>query len=140
MRQKIGSNTTQILPNNQERTKQMGREIKRVALDFNWPIDTIWEGYINKYNNNWEKFDPPTGEGYQLWSTTTAGHPMSPVFDSPEKLATYLVDNKVSSFADETCTYEQWLRFIKGPGWAPSAIAIDGELKSGVEGICYQAG
>lgn len=27
----------------------MGREIKRVALDFNWPIGFIWKGYQNPY-------------------------------------------------------------------------------------------
>lgn len=30
----------------------MGRELKRVPLDFDWPIDTVWQGYINPY---WEK-------------------------------------------------------------------------------------
>ena len=28
----------------------MGRELKRVALDFNWPIDTTWHGYINPHH------------------------------------------------------------------------------------------
>lgn len=27
----------------------MGREIKRVALDFNWPLETSWKGYHNPY-------------------------------------------------------------------------------------------
>ena len=27
----------------------MGREIKRVALDFQWPLNKIWEGFINPY-------------------------------------------------------------------------------------------
>jgi hypothetical protein len=27
----------------------MGHEIKHVALDFSWPIGTIWEGFINPY-------------------------------------------------------------------------------------------
>ena len=25
----------------------MGREVKRVALDFNWPLDKVWEGFLN---------------------------------------------------------------------------------------------
>src|ERR1700677_1027529 len=25
----------------------MGREVKRVALDFNWPLNKVWEGFIN---------------------------------------------------------------------------------------------
>lgn len=147
----------------------MGREIKRVPLDFDWPIDQLWKGYVNpyrgqfckpcqkKYNENcpycqgsdeiwpseeikklkeeWNRFDPPTGEGYQLWSTTSEGHPMSPVFDTPEKLATWLFESKASSFGHATCTYEQWLAFAKGPGWAPSMVVTDEEIKSGVEGF-----
>lgn len=27
----------------------MGREIKRVALDFNWPLNKVWEGYLNPH-------------------------------------------------------------------------------------------
>lgn len=28
----------------------MGREIRRVPLDFNWPISQIWKGYYNPYS------------------------------------------------------------------------------------------
>ena len=27
----------------------MGREIKRVAADFNWPLEKVWRGYINPF-------------------------------------------------------------------------------------------
>lgn len=27
----------------------MGRELKRVALDFNWPLEKVWEGYLNPH-------------------------------------------------------------------------------------------
>lgn len=27
----------------------MGREIKRVALDFDWPMDVVWRGYLNPH-------------------------------------------------------------------------------------------
>jgi len=27
----------------------MGRELKRVALDFDWPLNKIWKGYVNPY-------------------------------------------------------------------------------------------
>lgn len=29
----------------------MGREIKRVALDFVWPLDKVWEGFINPHDD-----------------------------------------------------------------------------------------
>jgi hypothetical protein len=28
----------------------MGRNIKRVPLDFDWPMKKIWVGYMNPYN------------------------------------------------------------------------------------------
>lgn len=28
----------------------MGRELKRVALDFQWPLDKIWKGYLNPFH------------------------------------------------------------------------------------------
>jgi len=27
----------------------MGREIKRVPFDFNWPLNKVWDGYLNPY-------------------------------------------------------------------------------------------
>ncbi len=28
----------------------MGREIKRVALDFDWPLNEVWKGYVSPFN------------------------------------------------------------------------------------------
>jgi hypothetical protein len=70
---------------------------------------------IKKYSKNWKEIEPPKGEGYQLWETTSEGSPISPVLKTPEELAHWLAKNNASSFGSETCTYEQWLQFIKGP-------------------------
>jgi len=40
----------------------MGREIKRVPLDFNWPLDQTWAGYVNPYRG--VKCDSCDGRGY----------------------------------------------------------------------------
>ena len=136
----------------------MGREIKRVPVDFNWPIGKIFYGYhiqscLSKENYTgceecraWAKIKkldikkygcpnfepllgPPKGNGYQLWETTSEGSPMSPVFSSPEELAVWLEYNKISSFGTMTRSYDQWLDFIKGPGWAPCLCFKKGDLK-----------
>ena len=68
---------------------------------------------------------------YQMYENTSEGTPISPVFSTPEEVARYCADHKVSSFADMTATYEQWLAVARG-GWAPSAIVEGGILRSGV--------
>ena len=92
-----------------------------------WPSDEYKE-----LHDNFTDIEPPAGEGYQLWATTTEGTPMSPVFSEPEQLATWLYENKASSFGSSTCSYEEWLRFIVGPGWCVSMAVIDGEMVDGV--------
>lgn len=76
---------------------------------------------------------PPAGPGYQLWETVTEGSPISPVFAQPEQLAHWLQANPHG--IDEGTTFEQWMRFIKGPGWAPSSAGSGGALKAGVKAM-----
>lgn len=72
---------------------------------------------------------------FQMYECTSEGTPISPVMESPEALARWLVENNASAFAGETATYEQWLRVCNG-GWAPTAIGSPGqELVSGVAGL-----
>jgi hypothetical protein len=79
-------------------------------------------------------YEPPEGEGYQMWEDTSEGSPISPVFETPEELAQWLAKSDASSFGSSTATYEQWLGMIKGPAWAPSLV-IDSQhgIRSGVE-------
>jgi hypothetical protein len=100
------------------------------------------EGYIwpsqdakNTYDN-WEKYEPPSGDGYQMWENTTEGSPISPVFATPEELAYWLTKNRKNSI-DKNTTYEQWMNMICGNGWAPTMIMSGGTVMTGVEGISY---
>ena len=49
----------------------------------------------------------------QMYQTTSEGTPISPVMESAEELAHWLADNKASSFAGYTTTYECWLSLIQ---------------------------
>ena len=51
-------------------------ELKRVPLDFQWPMA-----------------EPPTGDGYQIWETVK-GSPISPVFATPEELAQHMAGTR----------------------------------------------
>ena len=39
----------------------MGRELKRVPVDFDWPLEKIWEGYLNPHFAECPECD---GSGY----------------------------------------------------------------------------
>lgn len=82
--------------------------------------------------DGWEETPVPEGPGYQMWENTSEGSPMSPVFDTPTKLAAWLVRNRASSFGDSTATFASWMAMIED-GWAPSAIGSVGKgMQSGV--------
>lgn len=71
----------------------------------------------------WEPTDPPAGDGWQLWETTTEGSPKSPVFKTPEELAAWCADH-ATVFADMRATYGEWLRMIVGDTLDVGSLAI----------------
>ncbi len=44
----------------------MGRELKRVPLDFAWPINKTWGGYLNPFSTQSASCDQCEGSGYSL--------------------------------------------------------------------------
>lgn len=92
-----------------ERCRREGAEIDCPGCGGNgviWPSkahEALYESY--------EKIDPPDGDGYQLWETTSAGSPISPVFSSLEELCAWAADN-ATTFADETATAEEWMKML----------------------------
>lgn len=87
----------------------------------------------------WEETEPPAGDGWQMWETTSEGSPISPVCKTPEALARWLADNKASTFGDSTANYETWLKMIISTGWAMSAVMDADGLRSGVDHIAETA-
>lgn len=82
--------------------------------------------------NQWERTEPPSGEGWQMWENTSEGSPMSPVFKRGDELAGWLANTSASSFGSDTATYEEWLSMIEGAGWAMDMVISDGQMMSGV--------
>lgn len=80
--------------------------------------------------NAWTETPPPTGPAYQVWQTVSEGGPVSPPFLDPDDLADWMVANDTSITRDTS--REQWLAFIRGPGWAPSMVSDGSVLISGV--------
>jgi hypothetical protein len=55
--------------------------------------------------------DPPKGDGYQLWETTTEGSPISPVFETLDELCEWCEEN-ATTFANFKTTKEQWKQIL----------------------------
>lgn len=67
---------------------------------------------IRELHDNWQEEDPPVGEGFQLWSNTGEGCPVSPVFASMEELAKWCVDG-ATIFGRDKLNYEQWMEMFR---------------------------
>lgn len=55
----------------------------------------------------WESTEPPTGDAWQMWETTSEGSPISPPFATPEELARWLADTGASAFGNQTATFDE---------------------------------
>lgn len=107
----------------------LGRELKRVPMDFDYPLHCVWLGYTVGYDDDrieqnngrhtvpdkWVEFfdekvrsiEPPIGEGFQCWETVSEGSPCSPVFKTLEELCDWLVSNP--SGITNKMTKQNWL-------------------------------
>jgi hypothetical protein len=66
---------------------------------------------VKEAYESWQPFDPPTGEGYQLWETTSEGSPTSPVFPSLDDLCAWAEKN-ATTFAHHRTTAAEWKRML----------------------------
>lgn len=59
----------------------------------------------------WEPTEPPDGDGYQLWETTSAGSPVSPVFATLEALCEYAADH-CTVFGSVRASSQEWKHML----------------------------
>jgi hypothetical protein len=122
----------------------MGREIKRVPLDFAWPEGEVWKGYYPdcagcEFDDDDDctsdedcprRFDPPAGDGWQIWETVSEGSPNSPVFATKEELIEY-VHYKGAGGVFKPASRAAARKFVEA-GWAPSMAIMNGYIADGV--------
>lgn len=82
----------------------------------------------------WERTDPPTGEGWQLWEGVSEGSPVTPVFATPAELVDHLATvgdrpGKVRPMSRAAAAA------LVGDGWAPSGVIIERAVTVGGETI-----
>jgi len=66
---------------------------------------------VKEAYENWKSYEPPKGEGYQCWETTSEGSPISPVFKTFDELCEWLSNNL--SGVTKTFTKEDWKKALK---------------------------
>ena len=140
----------------------MGRELRRVPMDFKYPHEYVWYGYFIDHIStcmveqdgeeercehckacarikgvpftefgcpDWDEYlkepiaklkellEPPKGEGYQLWETTSEGSPVSPVFATLDELCEWCEPN-ATVFGSLQQSKEQWKQLLtEHDGW-----------------------
>ncbi len=71
-----------------------------------WPSAAVKEA-----QDNWTDEEPPTGDGFQLWTTTNEGAPISPVFATIEELCAWCADN-ATTFGSFKATADKWREML----------------------------
>lgn len=62
---------------------------------------------------NWEAVEPPVGDGYQLWETTSDGSPVSPVCKTLNELCEWLEKNGASVHGHTTANKATWKKMLE---------------------------
>lgn len=108
-----------------------------------WGICPVCEGSAEdpaskKAADAWEETPPPAGEGWQVWETVSEGSPITPVFKTADELIDFMCsapkDAKRAGWA-QGYSREAAEHFVRGSGWAPSAISAGGQFMDGVTGM-----
>ena len=74
----------------------------------------VWQTEeVHRLHEEWERIEPPTGDGYQLWETTSEGSPSSPVFATFDELCEWCAEN-ATTFASYKATKEEWAQMLNG--------------------------
>lgn len=66
-----------------------------------------------KLYEEWEKTDPPLGDGYQLWQNTSEDSPISPIFKTIEDASKWCADN-ATIFGHDKMSEDEWCRWFGG--------------------------
>jgi len=60
----------------------------------------------------WQDEEPPTGDGFQLWTTTNEGAPISPVFGTLDELCGWCEPN-ATTFGHHRATAAEWRKMLE---------------------------
>lgn len=93
------------------RCKRVGAEITCKTCNGSaehWPNPRDKEAH-----DAWTKTEPPEGEGYQLWTTTNEGAPITPVYETLRELCEYASVN-CTIFGYDKISADEWEERLSG--------------------------
>jgi len=84
----------------------LNREVKRVPLNFNHPLHKVWSGYLIE-----DIIEPPNGDGFQCWETTSEGSPITPVFKTFDEMCEWLGNHPRG--VTDNFSKQDWINALK---------------------------
>lgn len=73
----------------------------------------IWfSDEIKKLAEDWERVEPSTGEGFQMWENTSEGSPQTPVFETFDELCDWCTENCSIFGTNNFVTKEKWINCL----------------------------
>jgi len=87
--------------------------VKAAGLDEDWGECPVCNGEgddpeCHEAYTAWEKTEPPSGDGLQVWETVSEGSPVSPVFANEDTLVQWLVGEGYSEPAARSFATHEW--------------------------------
>jgi len=86
----------------------------------------------------YEPFTSGEATWFQVWETVSEGTPVTPPFETEDELVDYLTKNGDfwdQKRGDKPMPRENYEKFVKGPGWAPTFVSNGRKLMTGVEAV-----
>ena len=112
-----------------------GKIVKAAGLQPKWGRCPTCKGdgidpAMRRKHAHWRPKEPPKGKGWQVWETVSEGSPVTPVYPTPEALASYLAES--GDLWDQKRGEGGWgierARAFCEVGWVPTFATSGGQL------------
>lgn len=115
----------------------MGREIKRVALDFDWPISARWKGYLNPYRAHECRTCEGTGLNPASQAIANSFYPHQCGGDRQRAWNDKITQDEVQALADHGRLFDFTHVRVAGKGWVkrePGTVPTAEEVNAAQNG------
>ena len=113
----------------------MGREVKRVSMDFDWPLNLIWKGYLNPYTPEECKVCGGSGLNKETRQLSDDWYDFG---DTGRKWMYNLTDHEIQALLDSNRLVDLTHYWKEGEGWVriegytPTAEEVNAWAQKGI--------